>query len=691
MNKLNSLVMSTLVASFLVGCGGGSSSSSTGTTETTTVPVTKGPLLMATAVDSSNPVKTGTQISGTNKYSFTGTITYPITVTGGYVDVNNHGIIDAGDYEFTGKLSSYSTVVTPITTYLGDTTTSEGKAKLETLKALTGVTSDDDLLKKDPVETNINVLAALNSIYETYSVLMDDDTTNDDVSNIDSTILNSKFENYKTAISQSGKTDLAEALIVVEQELKNNVPPEKVLTALDAKKINFTKASLVGKKLVYNEETYFFRENDVVLGDTTPDYTEILSYGTLKDGSLTLNFKQSGKYDVISLTENDNEYTVTYYYDNVKGNSWTFTSDLTKYTEAELNEALADVAFVLTSDMISGKQNYISDSEGTYTGKFYSDGKYSEVWNDTVSGGNSGTCTGTWKIDTNLIITSTCSDNKTPETNTIVFKKQPAAGVSFEVFINGVSDGVNTITSISNIDSTSTDNSGIDSSTFTLTESMLNDKVVYFEDSLGFSSFTFSTYDSRVKAGAFYEYTHDNGETPKRCYGDWALDTTKANTITIDSLCTGDSNYTTTTITFPSEPKAGLVVNYVASDESGSATISEIGNSFISGKAVKVSDIMGSMTATFDVHGQYSETGTDSETGDWSCSGYWADLGNNKIGVTCDDNGATYIPDGVVDSNSNEITLQFSSSTLVNQGEVSVTDADGTYPMTITSFSNIQR
>ncbi len=96
------------------------------------------------------------------------------------------------------------------------------------------------------------------------------------------------------------------------------------------------------------------------------------------------------------------------------------------------------------------------------------------------------------------------------------------------------------------------------------------------------------------------------------------------------------------------------------------------------------------MTSIFNTNGTYSESGPDSERDSYSCSGLWRDLGNNKIGVTCQDNGTTEVPDGVVDSNSNEITLQFSSSTLVNQGEVSVTDADGTYPMTISSFSDIQ-
>ena len=250
MKKINSVVLSTLTAVFLVGCGGGRSSStdSTSTTDTTTVtptsttvPVTKGPLLMATAVDSSSPVKTGIQIDGTNKYAFTGDITYPITVTGGYVDVNDNGVVDVGDYEFTGKLTSYSTVVTPITTYLGDTSKDAGKAKLAALKTLSGITSDDDLLTKDPSETNDDVLALVASIYQSYPSLMDNDNSND-ANTEGNQNLSTKFADYKSVISQGtfeGET-VKQKLIRVEQQLRDTSGVD-ALSEFDIEKMNLSK------------------------------------------------------------------------------------------------------------------------------------------------------------------------------------------------------------------------------------------------------------------------------------------------------------------------------------------------------------------------------------------------------------------------------------------------------------------
>lgn len=598
MRKLNSLVISTLTAAFLVGCGGisdGTTSSSEATSPSsseatsTSVPVTKGPLLMAIAKDGAD--KTGTQVAGTNKYTFEGDISYPITVTGGYVDVNNNGKVDAGDYEFTGKLSSFSNVVTPITTYLGDTSKDTGKAKLAALKTLAGVTSDDDLLKKDPSETNEDVLALVASIYQSYSVLMDNDDTNDEIEDDiedEDSALKIKFDDYKDVISQgtSETETLKEKLIRVEEHLRDNSNIE-ILSEFQANKINLSKKDFVGKKLVVDNETYFFRENDIVLGDSGADYTGTANYGTIEDGILRVNFN-NGDYDLIELTETG--FDISYYEnESLVGSPTSVTSELVDYTTAELSLVLADVApiftnelisgkvyypntninvqekiefysngtlkayhtynsesgqvnepwgmgdwlitndgklrtafgegtcyqfeissvhgegnisvnttsdltcnkasemdefnsdsiytslsfaetltegntgnpsiFELTNEMISGKQIYISDEYGTFLGKFYSNGTYTEVWDDTKSNGNKGTCEGTWSISANFLnIIQTCSDSQDSEFVTLIFNEQPTAGVTFGVTVDSVDDGDTTITSISNIEEISTTN-----------------------------------------------------------------------------------------------------------------------------------------------------------------------------------------------------------------------------------------
>lgn len=225
MKKINGLALSVLTATFLVGCGGGggsSSSTSASTIETNTsteVIVERGALLGATVKDANGQESTSLN-TNSNVYIFTTTPVYPITATGGYIDVNADGIIDTNDVAFTGILKSYSTVVTPITTYIATgVTEADRTAKLAELKAkIGGTVSDDDLLKKVPSTTTADIIVLTNAIYDSYSVLFDTDTTNDDVSSV--TTLDDKITSYKSVITQSGMgKSVKELAKLVEEEL----------------------------------------------------------------------------------------------------------------------------------------------------------------------------------------------------------------------------------------------------------------------------------------------------------------------------------------------------------------------------------------------------------------------------------------------------------------------------------------
>ena len=377
--KIKTLSLVIVSSVLFYGCGGGSSDSNTSSSSSssTTVPVTKGPLLQAIAVDSSETPKSGTQIAGTNKYTFNGEVTYPITVTGGYVDVNNNGVVDEGDYKFTGKLSSYSEVVTPITTYLGDTSKDQGKNKLTSLKSLSGVTSDSDFLTKDPSETNEDILALVASIYETYPDLMDNDDSNNDINDDiadENSVLSSKFQDYKNILSSASfeNETLDKKLVRVEQHLRDNSGVD-VLNELDVEKINFSKKDLVGNKLSVANETYYFRENDIVLGDAGDDYTQMISYGPIENGSVKLLFS-NGDYDLIALSETG--FDISNFENDILDEKVSITSELTEYTTSELTTVLLDVPFELTRDMIAGKEILVFDEDGQYKGQYKNDGTY---------------------------------------------------------------------------------------------------------------------------------------------------------------------------------------------------------------------------------------------------------------------------------------------------------------------------
>jgi hypothetical protein len=84
------------LAVMMAGCGG--SSDDAASTESTDITVERGPVLGALVLDGNG--KHATEI-GNGLYRFTGGISYPVTVDGGYIDVNRNDSVDAGDVRFT--------------------------------------------------------------------------------------------------------------------------------------------------------------------------------------------------------------------------------------------------------------------------------------------------------------------------------------------------------------------------------------------------------------------------------------------------------------------------------------------------------------------------------------------------------------------------------------------------------------
>ena len=128
--KANKLIVLSSIAAmvmFTTGCGssgsGVASSAVGGTVPTTaaststtssTFTVERGPLLGAVVIDAN---KTVARELGNGKYIFDKAIEYPVTSTGGYIDVNRNGLVDAGELKNTLKLETKEgNVVTLATT-----------------------------------------------------------------------------------------------------------------------------------------------------------------------------------------------------------------------------------------------------------------------------------------------------------------------------------------------------------------------------------------------------------------------------------------------------------------------------------------------------------------------------------------------------------------------------------------------
>lgn len=798
MKKINGLVLSTLTAALLIGCGGGggSSDSPTGGTPSTGTDITveRGPLYKSTVTDKNGQIA---KDNGTNIYTFATTPIYPIMASGGYYETTE------GFAELITPLISNSNVITPITDYISKGATPEEREERKTkIKEIMGLTNADDLLNKVPSNIGKDAITFTNSLFK---ILNDEDSTNDDfITDYDNSEFKTKFDELK--ILSEGIEDLKEIAKKQEQKVVEDLGYKTLTQAdIDNSPTSTTlKVADLGRFVSYDGENWY--DDNTFSGDKISfkawdygfvdgDHAWVLEnedeYVTItKDATNPYKFsyvdpitKEEGIFTILStkkltsytdLYETKTQIVITkkatvldwYRWDWEEPSYWENNAEvkITDIDGLEKNYLLHNSVINLdNSEQVVIKDDYKvyleqDDTKAVGTWKkesgqiIVSVGKETKYLKVVSEDGKyfieEATLEEVGSIDSETIYTGTnlddfITDIKAPapvftsDYTTVADENQTGLffsmdktkafqatvenneGVTFSLsgtdakYFNIASTGVVTfkiapdfetkpyydfdVVATNKVGKKSSQNIQVkihdveetvtppsDETTFTLTTNMLDNKVLYFTNS-GFTSLTFGDYNSNVTAGSFYEYTHDTGDTPITCYGDWELDSSKANTIVIDNMCIGDVNYSTIYITFTSEPKAGTTITYIDGQDTGSSPIDSIENSFVSGKIITITDSDGDVTATFGEHGAYTEAGVGS-----SCSGSWADLGNNKVGITCQDNGTTEIPDGIIDANSNEITIQFGSNSPLVNDRITITDAEGSSEMSITSISNIQ-
>jgi predicted small lipoprotein YifL len=243
-NLLSLAVISALSISFTA-CGGGGSSSPSdnnnngGGDTTTNIEVERGKVYDANITDSSNPVKVATMTVGSNVYTFSTTPTYPIKAVGGWIDVDGDGNMTTSDVVNDLNLTSYSKVITPITTYLGDINSTQGKARLEQLISDMNTTEAD--LLKVPSKSNKNAIVVQNAIY---NVMKTRGTT--DIGSHYSDI-NSSFTTLKTYVdSDPSKTTAAQISLFAESKVVSDLTTGGKITKLDSAKISVIESKRPG-------------------------------------------------------------------------------------------------------------------------------------------------------------------------------------------------------------------------------------------------------------------------------------------------------------------------------------------------------------------------------------------------------------------------------------------------------------
>lgn len=95
-------------------------------------------------------------------------------------------------------------------------------------------------------------------------------------------------------------------------------------------------------------------------------------------------------------------------------------------------------SFNLNIEMISNKILHFRDENGKSEVIFNSNGSFSEKFDESVSNGSKGTCSGTWEVDSSntnkLNVVSTCTDDSRAGSFSIVFLEEPSINSKIMVF-----------------------------------------------------------------------------------------------------------------------------------------------------------------------------------------------------------------------------------------------------------------
>lgn len=198
MKTYHTLAITMISATLLAACDGGGGGNATNAPTITDLTVERGPMLYANVSDANG---VPAQNMGNGVYRFSGTITYPLSTMGGYIDVNRSGTIDVGDIK-AGELRlrvNAGTTLSIASTLAQDTTI---KARLLDLGF-----SESQLLNNTP--TQDKMIAALSD--EVYQFAVTNSITN--LATITSTQLETLISGIHARMTAyQGTTDTAAQL-----------------------------------------------------------------------------------------------------------------------------------------------------------------------------------------------------------------------------------------------------------------------------------------------------------------------------------------------------------------------------------------------------------------------------------------------------------------------------------------------
>ena len=349
----------------LSACGGGGSSSDSASTSDK-ITVERGKVFGATVVDSSTPTQTAIGTLNSNVYKFAKTPTYPVIVSGGYIDVDNDGEITTADIKLDMVMKSYSDKVTPVSTYLaqeGNETARQERLEqlvvmLQELDANSTITADD--LLELPSKAKMEAVLVTNSIFAKYEF------SDDNLDVLNKTSIKSQLESIKNLLLQSG-IELTDANFYqkVEEAVMLNLQSNSKVHNVDQNKIN--------EYIQYFQDAQSDDDsNDDLNGDLNGDSDNVVSkecafveLDSLESGQSIFSTKGNAEF-IFTFGSDDAtvqyavDHTVVwqslYYGYSVSGNTLTLTRSQ-EQAHIIMDEGLSQPGAVLPSSVVIAFDN----------------------------------------------------------------------------------------------------------------------------------------------------------------------------------------------------------------------------------------------------------------------------------------------------------------------------------------------
>jgi hypothetical protein len=289
---VSSISLAALLA--LSGCGGDSSSA----TPSKTIKVERGPILGAVVVDAEGQVANE---DANGSYTFEDAIAYPVSVFGGYIDINRNGQVDAEELVNSVVLeANEGNVLTILSTMLSNGDAQVSTMLLETLgldKSLTpsenmNVAALSDEIFKYLTENNLTSAADINAS-ELETLMSAIQTRMQEYSQSDENA--SQLEASLVAALNMNTLDAQAALQINEN--MGSLDVEEILGTLSSKIISEEqKEQLLAKVAQYNIEdinvTDIINDINLTQDDTTPTGENNLSIFDDNNLSQLLNLEQ---------------------------------------------------------------------------------------------------------------------------------------------------------------------------------------------------------------------------------------------------------------------------------------------------------------------------------------------------------------------------------------------------------------